>query len=67
MHSESILIGEAAKILSCPDHQVRHAFDEIWPETNRSGRYRLIPRSRLCELAAAINRRYGTKQEAAAS
>lgn len=59
MQPDAMLIGEAAEVLNRPDHQVRRTVDKLWPDAKRSGRFRLIPRSRLCELAAAIERHYG--------
>lgn len=59
--TDYILIGQAARILKRPDHQVRRTADRLWPNAPRSGRFRLIPRSQLCELAAAIAHRYGDK------
>jgi len=56
--NEFILIGQAARILKRPDHQVRRTADQLWPNAPRSGRFRLIPRAELCSLAAAIAARY---------
>ena len=56
--TEFILIGQAARILKRPDHQVRRTADLLWPNAPRSGRFRLIPRAELCSLAAAIAARY---------
>ena len=55
------LLGQAAKVLGRPDHQVRRTVDKLWPNGPRSGRFRLIERSKLCELAAAIEERYGSR------
>lgn len=57
-----ITTGDAARTLSKPIHQVRRTADEIFPNTPRAGRNRLIERSKLCELAAAIERRYGRQE-----
>ena len=56
--TEFILIGQAARILKRPDHQVRRTADQLWPNAPRSGRFRLIPRAQLCSLAAAIAARF---------
>lgn len=56
--ADFILIGQAARILKRPDHQVRRTADRLWPDAPRSGRFRMIPRSELCNLAAAIAERY---------
>lgn len=63
----SKLIGETAEILKRPEHQVRRAFDDVWPDGNRVGRFRVVPADGLCELAAAIERRFGKAREAVAS
>lgn len=60
------LIGATAKMLKRPEHQVRRAFDDVWPDTNRVGRLRVVPEDGICQLAAAIERRFG-KREAVAS
>jgi hypothetical protein len=56
--TDFILIGQAARILKRPDHQVRRTADQLWPNAPRSGRFRMIPRAELCRLAAAIAERY---------
>jgi hypothetical protein len=54
-----LLLGEAARVLDRPDWQVRRTADQLWPDAPRSGRFRLIERSKLCELAAAVEKRFG--------
>lgn len=61
---EAMLLGQAAKLLGRPDHQVRRTADQLWPDGPRSGRFRLIERAKLCTLAAAIERRYGKQKVA---
>jgi hypothetical protein len=56
--ADYILIGQAARVLKRPDHQVRRTADQLWPNAPRSGRFRMIPRAELCNLAAAIAERY---------
>lgn len=63
----SRLIGETAKILKRPEHQVRRAFDDLWPDTNRASHFRVVPEDGICELAAAIERRFGKATEAVSS
>lgn len=63
----AILIGEAAEILDRPQHQVRRAFDDVWPHSNRSGTTRLVPPDGLCTLAARIEERFGATQPAEAT
>ncbi len=60
--TDLITTGAAAKTLQRPVHQVRRVCDQLWPNTPRGGRYRLIRRDQLCELAAAIERRYGGRE-----
>ena len=62
----SKLIGETAEMLKRPEHQVRRAFDDVWPNTNRLGRLRVVPEDGICELAAAIERRFGNRSQEAA-
>lgn len=64
---EGMSIGETSDILGCPIHQVRRTVDEIWPELPRIAGVRIVPRSKLCELAAAIERRFGKAREAVSS
>jgi hypothetical protein len=61
MH-DAITTGDAARTLDRPIHQVRRTVDQIFPDAPRAGRSRLIDRSQLCELAAAIERRFGNRQ-----
>ncbi len=56
------LIGEAAELLNRPEHQVRRAFDDLWPNQHRLGRIRVVPADRLCELAVAIEQRFSKRQ-----
>ena len=56
--TEFLLVGQAARILKRPDHQVRRTADRLWPNAPRSGRFRMIARADLCQLAAAIADRY---------
>ena len=56
--TELLLVGQAARILKRPDHQVRRTADRLWPNAPRSGRFRMIARADLCQLAAAIADRY---------
>lgn len=57
--SEFITIGEAASLFCRPVHQARRTADRLWPDLPRVARARVIPKERLCELAAAIELRYG--------
>ena len=65
--SKQISIGTAAELLGVPIHQARRTADRLWPNLPRIARARVMPRDKLCELAAAIERRYGRRQEAASS
>ena len=65
LQSEFVTVGEASKTLERPDHQVRRTVDRLWPDTPRAGRARLIPRSRLCTLAAEISQRFGQSSQVA--
>lgn len=60
-----VTVGDAARLLDCPEHRVRRTVDQLWPEVKRVGRARVIPRSSLLELAAAINHRFGPRVEVA--
>ena len=55
-------VSSAAELLKQPPHRVRRTIDRLWPECDRIGRTRVIPRQKLCELAAAIAARYGEVQ-----
>ncbi len=57
--SKQITIGEAARLLNRPRHQAQRTADQIWPNLPRIARARVMPRDHLCELAAAIQRRFG--------
>jgi hypothetical protein len=63
--NEQITIGEAARILDRPRHQAQRAADQISPNLPRVARARGMPREQLCELAAALERRYGSRQAVA--
>lgn len=58
----TLSVGDCSEILDRPTHQIRRTVDQIWPSLPRVAGYRMIPRSRLCELAAAIERRYGNTE-----
>lgn len=62
-HPDTITVGEAARILKRPRHQAQRVADQLWPNLQRIARARVIPRASLCELAAAIEARYGQSQE----
>lgn len=62
---EPLTTGDAARTLKRPIHQVRRTIDRIFPDAPRLANSRVIERSQLCELAAAIERRHG-KREAVA-
>ena len=59
--SDQITIGEAARLLDVPRHQAQRTADQIWPDLPRIARARVIPRRKLCELAAAIEKRFGNR------
>lgn len=61
--SELVTVGDAAKILDRPQHQVRRTVDRLWPAIQRAGRARLIPRQNLCQLAAEISQRFQKRRE----
>ncbi len=59
MHKAYISIAEAADIWGRPHHQARRTTDQLWPDLPRVAGARLVPREKLCQLAAAIERRFG--------
>lgn len=62
--ADILTTGEIARLIDRPTHQVRRTADRLWSDVPRKGRDRLISRDRLCELAAAIEARYGSGREA---
>ncbi|MEO2045008.1 MAG: hypothetical protein ABGX16_00360 [Pirellulales bacterium] len=66
MH-DYLSIGDTSDTIERPRHQVRRACDELWPDLPRVAGARLIPRAKLCELAAAIERRFGPSRNEVAS
>ena len=65
--TDYLLVGQAARLLQRPDHQVRRTVDQIWPNVPRSGRFRMIRRDQLCELGAAIVERFGPSADSDSS
>jgi hypothetical protein len=63
--NDLVTVGDAAKILDCPQHQIRRTVDRLWPEIQRAGRARLIPRKNLCKLATEISLRFRSHREVA--
>lgn len=60
--AETITIGEAARLLDVPRHQAQRTADQIWPDLPRIARARVMQRHQLCELAAAIQQRFGNRE-----
>lgn len=53
-------IGDVAKSIRRPDHQVRTVWDQLNPNAPRFKNCRQIPPDRVCEVAAAVQARYGS-------
>ncbi|WP_145426413.1 hypothetical protein [Symmachiella dynata] len=59
--SDFLTVGESARVLDRPQWQVRNVVDSMPEQIPRAGRYRLIARSLLTDVAAELARRYPRK------
>ena len=61
--SDFLTVGELARLLEQPEWLIRRVVDRVIPDASRAGRYRMIPRNRVVDIAAAVKARL-RKQEA---
>jgi len=61
--SDFLTTGELSRLLQQPEWLVRRVVDEVIPDALRAGRYRMIPRDRVVDIAAAIKSRATSAEE----
>ena len=57
-----LTVGQVAELFGAPQWRVRRVVDTLSPEVARAGRYRLIPREALAEIAARLQRKNVKRQ-----